>query len=173
MYRPERAAPVHWRVITRAPRAAAARRFEPPDTHYAEVDGVNIAYQVLGEGPIDLVFRTGWLSHLDFQWTDPTYTRLLRNLAGFSRLIMYDQRGIGLSDPVRGTPTLEEHMDDIRGVLDAVGSQRAMLSGSTRRPRPSRPSQLPTRSAPERSWPYGAPPALASPTFLAALSSLR
>jgi class 3 adenylate cyclase len=100
-----------------------------PETRYAKSGEVNVAYQVLGEGPIDLVYVWGWISHLDFQWTDPTIASFLRRLASFSRLIMFDKRGIGLSDPVGATPTFEERMDDIRAVMDAVGSERAALLG--------------------------------------------
>jgi pimeloyl-ACP methyl ester carboxylesterase len=76
-----------------------------PRTSYAKSGDVNIAYQVLGEGPIDLVYVWGWLSHLDFQWTDPTIASFLRRLASFCRLIMFDKRGVGLSDPVGSAPT--------------------------------------------------------------------
>jgi class 3 adenylate cyclase len=100
-----------------------------PKTSYAKSGDVNVAYQVLGEGPPDLVYVWGWLSHLDFQWTDPTIASFLRRLASFSRLIMFDKRGMGLSDPVGSAPTFEERMDDIRAVLDAVGSERAALLG--------------------------------------------
>ena len=100
-----------------------------PETRYAKSGEVNVAYQVLGEGPIDLVYVWGWISHLDFQWSDPTIASFLRRLAGFCRLIMFDKRGIGLSDPVGSTPTFEERMDDIRAVMDAVGSERAALLG--------------------------------------------
>jgi class 3 adenylate cyclase len=100
-----------------------------PATRYAKSGDVNVAYQVLGEGPIDLVYVWGWISHLDFQWTDPTIASFLRRLASFCRLIMFDKRGIGLSDPVGATPTFEERMDDIRAVMDAVGSERAALLG--------------------------------------------
>jgi class 3 adenylate cyclase len=100
-----------------------------PKTRYAKSDDLNIAYQVVGDGPIDLVFTFGWASHLDFQWTDPTLTRFLRRLAQFARVIVFDKRGVGLSDPVVRAPTLEERMDDIRAVMDAVGSERAALVG--------------------------------------------
>ncbi len=100
-----------------------------PQTRYAKSGDVNIAYQVLGDGPIDLVYVWGWLSHLDFQWTDPTLAVFLRRLASFSRLIMFDKRGTGLSDPADGAPSFEERMDDIRAVMDAVGSGRAALLG--------------------------------------------
>jgi class 3 adenylate cyclase len=100
-----------------------------PETRYAKSGDVNVAYQVIGDGPIDLVYVWGWLSHLDLQWTEPTLANFLRRLASFSRLIMFDKRGTGLSDPVAGTPSFEERMDDIRAVMDAVGSERAALIG--------------------------------------------
>jgi pimeloyl-ACP methyl ester carboxylesterase len=90
---------------------------------------VNIAYQVLGNGPIDLVFVMGWVSHLDYFWKEASFARFLRRLAGFSRLILFDKRGTGLSDPVLLMPTLEQRMDDVRAVMDAVGSRRAVLLG--------------------------------------------
>ena len=100
-----------------------------PKTQYAKSGELNIAYQVVGDGPIDLVFTFGWASHLDFQWTDPTLTRFLRRLAEFARVMVFDKRGVGLSDPVAHAPTLEDRMDDIRAVMDAVGSERAALIG--------------------------------------------
>jgi pimeloyl-ACP methyl ester carboxylesterase len=100
-----------------------------PRTQYARSGDLNIAYQVVGDGPIDLVFTFGWASHLDFQWTDPTLTRFLRRLAGFARVLVFDKRGVGLSDPVPTAPTVEERMDDIRAVMDAAGSERAALLG--------------------------------------------
>ena len=98
-------------------------------TRYARSGELNIAYQVVGDGPIDLVFTFGWASHLDFQWTDPTLTRFLRRLAQFARVIVFDKRGVGLSDPIGRASTLEERMDDIRAVMDAVRSERAALLG--------------------------------------------
>jgi class 3 adenylate cyclase len=100
-----------------------------PRTQYAKSGDVSIAYQVVGEGPIDLVFTFGWASHLDFQWAEPTLTRLLRWLAQFGRVIVFDKRGTGLSDPVRHAPSLEERMDDFRAVMEAAGSERAALIG--------------------------------------------
>src|SRR5688500_15326706 len=100
-----------------------------PRTRYAKSGDVNVAYQVLGEGPIDLVYVWGWLSHLDFQWPNPELTSYLRRLASFSRLIMFATRGTGLSDPVGGAPSFDERMDDIRAVMAAVGSERAALLG--------------------------------------------
>jgi pimeloyl-ACP methyl ester carboxylesterase len=100
-----------------------------PRTEYAKSGDLNIAYQVVGDGPLDLVFTFGWASHLDFQWTDPTLTRFLRRLARFARVIVFDKRGVGLSDPVPRMPTMEERMDDIRAVMDAVEVERAALIG--------------------------------------------
>ena len=108
--------------------ADAGRR---PETKYARSGGVNIAYQVIGEGALDLVYVMGWVSHLDHFWEDPSYARFLNRLASFSRLILFDKRGTGLSDRVHETelPTLEQRMDDVRAVMDAVGSDRAALFG--------------------------------------------
>jgi pimeloyl-ACP methyl ester carboxylesterase len=103
--------------------------FSPPATHYAQSGDVNIAYQVVGNGPIDLVFVMGWVSHLDYFWAEPSFARFLRRLASFSRLILFDKRGTGLSDRVGELPTLEQRMDDVRAVLDAVGSRQAALLG--------------------------------------------
>lgn len=103
--------------------------FSPPPVRYARSRDVNIAYQVLGDGPLDLVFVMGWISHLDYFWTEPSFARFLRRLASFSRLIVFDKRGTGLSDRVGDLPTLEQRMDDVRAVLDAVGSKRAALCG--------------------------------------------
>jgi pimeloyl-ACP methyl ester carboxylesterase/DNA-binding CsgD family transcriptional regulator len=100
-----------------------------PETRYAKSGDTHIAYQVVGEGPIDLVFVMGWVSHLDYFWAEPRFARLLGRLASFSRLILFDKRGTGLSDRVAELPTLEQRMDDVRAVLDAVGSQRAALFG--------------------------------------------
>ncbi|HEX2128145.1 MAG TPA: adenylate/guanylate cyclase domain-containing protein [Solirubrobacterales bacterium] len=100
-----------------------------PKTSYAKSGDVNIAYQELGEGPPDLIYVWGWASHLDFQWTDPTLSTFLKQLASFSRLIMFDKRGTGLSDPVGAAPTFDERMDDIRAVMDAAGSKQATLLG--------------------------------------------
>ncbi len=101
----------------------------PLPTQYAKSGDVSIAYQVLGDGPLDLVFVMGWVSHLDWFWEEPRFARFLRRLAAFSRLILFDKRGTGLSDRAVGLPTLEQRMDDVRAVLDAVGSRRAALFG--------------------------------------------
>ncbi len=102
-----------------------------PETHYAKSGGVNIAYQVVGKGTFDLVYVMGWVTNLDYFWEEPSYARFLNRLASFSRLILFDKRGTGLSDRVHETdlPTLEQRMDDVRAVMDAVGSQRAALFG--------------------------------------------
>ena len=73
---------------------------DPPETRYARSGDVNIAYQVVGEGPLDLVFVMGWVSHLDYFWEEPSFARFLLRLASFSRLILFDKRGTGLSDRV-------------------------------------------------------------------------
>src|SRR5262245_41175022 len=103
--------------------------FEPPATQYAHSGDVNIAYQVVGDGPIDLVFVMGWVSHLEYFWKEPRFSRFLQRLASFARLILFDKRGTGLSDRVAALPTLEERMDDVRAVMEAVGSDRDALLG--------------------------------------------
>ena len=103
----------------------------PPETMYARSGDVNIAYQVIGDAPLDLVFVMGWVSHLEYFWREPNFARFLLRLASFSRLILFDKRGTGLSDrvPIHQLPTLEQRMDDVRAVMDAVGSERAALCG--------------------------------------------
>jgi pimeloyl-ACP methyl ester carboxylesterase/class 3 adenylate cyclase len=102
---------------------------QPPQTQYVERDGISIAYQVVGDGPVDLLVSPGFVSHLDLQWTDPGISRFLARLASFARLIIYDKPGTGLSDPIPQLPTLEERVADIEAVLDAAGSERAVLFG--------------------------------------------
>jgi class 3 adenylate cyclase len=102
-----------------------------PETRYANSGGVSIAYQVLGEGPLDLVVVTGFASNLDIYWEEPSVDRFYRRLASFSRLILFDKRGTGLSDRVAELPSLEVRMDDVRAVMDAAGSPRAALFGSS------------------------------------------
>lgn len=102
---------------------------QPPPTQYVERDGISIAYQVVGDGPVDMLVAPGFISHLDLQWTHPRYSRFLARLASFTRLIIYDKPGTGLSDPIPHLPTLEERGADIEAVLDAVGSERAVLFG--------------------------------------------
>src|SRR5262245_66138515 len=100
-----------------------------PATRYAKSGDVSIAYQVVGDGPLDLVVVPGWISNVDFAWEDPLYGEWVRRLAAFSRVILFDKRGTGLSDRDVGNSTLEERMDDLRAVLTAVGSKRAALLG--------------------------------------------
>lgn len=102
-----------------------------PQTKYARSGDVNIAYQVVGSGALDLVYVMGWVSHLDYFWEEPAFARFLNRLASFSRLILFDKRGTGLSDPVpiNQLPTLEQRMDDVRAVMDAAGSAQASLLG--------------------------------------------
>ena len=102
-----------------------------PTIRYARSGEVNIAFQVVGDGPIDVVFVMGWVSHLELFWAEPTFARFLRRLSSFSRLIAFDKRGTGLSDPVplSELPTLEQRMDDVRAVMSEAGSKRAVLVG--------------------------------------------
>ena len=104
-----------------------------PGVHYTKSGDLNIAYQVVGEGPFDLVYVPGWISNIELMWEEPAHARLLRRLASFSRLILFDKRGTGMSDPVPvdRLPTLEQRMDDVRAVMDAAGSERAALFGSS------------------------------------------
>jgi len=102
-----------------------------PVTRYAKSGEYSIAYQIVGDSPLDLVYVPGFVSHVEAVWEDPDYARFLDRLASFSRLIIFDKRGTGLSDrvPVKLLPTLEERMDDVRAVMDAAGSERAALFG--------------------------------------------
>jgi pimeloyl-ACP methyl ester carboxylesterase len=100
-------------------------------SRYAKSGSVNIAYQVVGDGPRDLVYVPGWVSNIDVMWEEPSMARFLDRLQGFSRLILFDKRGTGMSDAVPDDqlPGLDVRMDDLRAVMDAVGSQRATLLG--------------------------------------------
>lgn len=100
-----------------------------PQTRYARRGEISIAYQIVGGSGPDLVIVPGFISHLDLQWTDPGYTRFVERLASFTRLILYDKPGTGLSDPIPHVPTLEERIADIKVLLDEVGSERAALLG--------------------------------------------
>lgn len=104
-----------------------------PETKYARSGNLHIAYQIAGEGPPDLVFVHGWISHIEHLWEEPSVARFLQRLTSFSRLILLDKRGTGLSDPVPldKLPTLEERMDDVRAVMDAAHSERAALLGTS------------------------------------------
>jgi class 3 adenylate cyclase len=100
-----------------------------PETRYARSGDISIAYQVVGEGEMDLVLAFPFVSHLDLIWENPRQSRFIRRLGSFARVILFDRRGTGLSDPAGGAPTLEERMDDVRAVMDAAGSERAALFG--------------------------------------------
>jgi pimeloyl-ACP methyl ester carboxylesterase len=100
-----------------------------PETQYTLSGDVSIAYQVFGDGPIDLVIVPGWISHLEHAWEEPGLARFLQRLASFSRVILFDKRGTGMSDRVAGHSTLEQRMDDVRAVMDAAGSEQAALMG--------------------------------------------
>src|SRR5262252_1033068 len=104
---------------------------EVPETRYAKSGDCHIAYQVTGKGPPDVVFITGFVSHIEHAWDDPRWAHFYRRIASFARLIVFDKRGTGMSDavPLSQLPTLEQRMDDVRAVMDAVGSQRAALVG--------------------------------------------
>jgi len=99
------------------------------ETRYAKSGALNIAYQVFGEGAIDLVFIPGWASNVENIWTLPEFAGFAEKLAQFARVILLDRRGTGLSDPVPDPPTFEERMDDVRAVLDAAGLQQAVIWG--------------------------------------------
>ena len=103
----------------------------PPPTKYARAGEVSIAYQVVGDGPIDIVLVPGYLSHVELIWEIPTAVHMIERIASFARLILFDKRGSGLSDPVAGAPTLEERMEDVRAVMAAAGSEQAAIFGSS------------------------------------------
>jgi pimeloyl-ACP methyl ester carboxylesterase len=135
---------------------------EVPDVQYAKSGDVNIAYQVSGEGPFDLVFVPGYVTHLELHWAIPSFAPFLERLSSFCRLIRFDKRGTGMSDRVSGAPTLETRMDDVRAVMDAVGSRRAAFYGLSEGAAmsllfaatyPERTAALVVRSAfPRRMW---------------------
>jgi class 3 adenylate cyclase len=100
-----------------------------PETRYAKSGDLHIAYQVSGDGLFDLVFVPGYVTHLELHWDMPSFVPALEKLGSFSRLIRFDKRGTGMSDRVSGAPTLEVRMDDVRAVMDAVGSERAAFYG--------------------------------------------
>lgn len=104
-----------------------------PETRYAKSGDLSIAYQVAGSGPVDLVYASGWISNVELGWEHPRVARFYERLASFSRLILFDKRGTGLSDrvPDGRPPTIEERTDDIRAVLDVVGSERATIFGTS------------------------------------------
>ena len=104
---------------------------EVPETRYARNGDVHLVYQVIGDGPIDLMLFGTFVSHVELNWENPSISRFLRGLASFSRLIVFDKRGVGMSDPVATdiAPTLEERMEDVRAVMDAAGSEQAAIFG--------------------------------------------
>jgi len=102
---------------------------QPPRTRYAKSGEVSIAYQVIGDAPITLVYAPGWISHVEVMWEDPHFAQFMTRLAAFARVVMFDKRGTGASDRDGGYPTLDDRMDDIRAVMDAVGVERAALFG--------------------------------------------
>lgn len=97
------------------------------DVHYAKSGDIRIAYQVIGEGPLDLVYVPGWVSHLDYGWESPELARFYEGLASFARVILFDKRGTGLSDRAFGLPSTEQRMRDIQAVMDAANSKRAAI----------------------------------------------
>jgi class 3 adenylate cyclase len=103
--------------------------FALPETRYALSGDVNIAYQAIGDGPIDIILVPGVFSHVEFMHEMPGYTAFLRRLSGFARVVTFDKRGQGLSDRMTGAPSLEQRMDDVRSIMDTIGSQRAVLVG--------------------------------------------
>ena len=100
-----------------------------PETRYAKSGDVHVAYQVMGSGLLDVVCVPGFVSHLEMAFEEPRVVRFLERLSSFCRLIRFDKRGTGLSDRIGALPTLEERMDDVRAVMDTVGSMRAALLG--------------------------------------------
>ena len=106
--------------------AALARRYQRV---FAKAGDLSIAYQTLGDGDTDVILIPQWLSNIEQYWEHPEAAYFLRRIASFARLIVFDKRGTGLSDPVPSTQTLEERMDDVIAVMDAVGSERAVLFG--------------------------------------------
>jgi pimeloyl-ACP methyl ester carboxylesterase len=103
--------------------------FALPETRYALSGDVNVAYQVMGNGPVDIILVPGFISHIEFRHELPGHTAFLRRLSSFARVVTFDKRGQGLSDRVSDAPSLEQRMDDVRAIMDAIGSQRATLFG--------------------------------------------
>jgi pimeloyl-ACP methyl ester carboxylesterase len=130
-YTPDANSTIEWRVSTPGDevQARAPASNERPTTRYARNADVSIAYQVVGDGSHDLLFVCGTCSHLDLWWMDPSAAAMLRQLAASNRLILFDKPGTGLSDPIPAAPTLEQRTADLLAVLDAVGSERAVIVG--------------------------------------------
>jgi class 3 adenylate cyclase len=102
---------------------------EAPETHYAHSGDVSLAYQVVGDGPVDLVLVPTWFNNVDLLWEEPSVSRFFERLVSFSRLVLFDRRGTGLSDPVDEPPGLEDQMDDVIAVMDAARVERAAVMG--------------------------------------------
>jgi pimeloyl-ACP methyl ester carboxylesterase len=98
-----------------------------PETRYALSGDVSIAYQTMGAGPVDIIIVPGLVSHVEFMHEMPGYTAFLRRLSTFARVVTFDKRGQGLSDRLSGAPSLEQRMDDVRAIMDTIGSKRAAL----------------------------------------------
>src|SRR5260370_30848485 len=101
--------------------------FALPEKPYAINGDVNVAYRVMGNGPVDIIMVPGFISHIEFRHELPGYTASLRRLSSFARVVTFDKRGQGLSDRVSDAPSLEQRMDDVRAIMDAIGSQPATL----------------------------------------------
>jgi len=101
----------------------------PPEVHYAKCGDVHVAYTCFGDGPVDLVWVPGFISHVEHWWDEPGQMRWLQRLGSFARVVMFDKRGTGLSDRFTGAPTMEERMEDVQAVMDAVGMERAAVLG--------------------------------------------
>ncbi len=127
VYSPDRGSPVQWTTSPRPPDPRG--QFEPPVTRYAQSGGVSIAYQVLGEGELDIVCVPLLISHLDLFWEDRFAAAFYRRLATLGRLVMFDKRDTGLSDSAPGEPSLQQRIEDIEAVMDASGTKRAVLFG--------------------------------------------
>jgi pimeloyl-ACP methyl ester carboxylesterase len=104
-------------------------QIEPIRTRYAKNGDINVAYQVFGEGDVDLVYVPGFISHIENYWDNPHFARWLRRLGSFSRVILFDKQGTGLSDQASKLPGMDERMDDVRAVMDAVGVEQAAIFG--------------------------------------------
>jgi class 3 adenylate cyclase len=102
-----------------------------PDIRFATSHDVTVAFQVVGDGDVDLISALGSVTHLEVNWEEPSFARFLKRLSSFSRLLLFDKRGVGLSDRISGAATLEDRMDDLRAVMDAVGSERAVVLGAS------------------------------------------
>ena len=102
-----------------------------PKTRYAKSGDVHIAYQVVGDGRLDLVYAPAWIGNMELFWEEPSCARFLKRLASFSRLILFDKRGTGSSDRSVEIPIIEQQIDDLTSVMDSVGSERAALLGAS------------------------------------------